>query len=242
MNRFLALVGAVILAFISVSSACTAAPAQWIHFTLEPERGRDGIQANFRSEGRAGHQNNWSADFRPGEFAGLDIAGFRGAGTRPLRFSLTREAGRLDCSGLGGQSHAEGNCGFTPDASFLALLDSRGIARPTDEQAFGLMAVNARRELIDAISAARYPAPKISDLIALAALDVSGAYIREMAGAGYRPPNLQGLVQFKAMGITPQWIAGFVRIGYGDLPADQEFAGSKIDLGGFTYQAIFSTA
>jgi hypothetical protein len=221
MNRFLAPVGALILAFISVSSACTAAPAAWIHFTLEPENGNDGIQASFRSEGRAGHQNNWSTDFRPAEFAGLDVAGFRGAGTRPLRFSLIREAGRLDCSGRGGQSHAAGNCDFTPDPSFHALFESRGIGRPTDEQAFGLMAVNVRRELIDAISAARYPAPKVNDLIALAALDVSGAYIRQLAGAGYRPRTLQGLVQFKAMDITPQWIAGFVRSGYANLPADE---------------------
>jgi hypothetical protein len=49
MNRILAFLGALVLAFISVSSACTAAPATWIHFTLEPQHGNAAeIQASFR--------------------------------------------------------------------------------------------------------------------------------------------------------------------------------------------------
>ena len=221
MNRFLAFIGALLVAFVSVSSACTAAPAEWIHFTLEPQHGRgDRIEARFRNEVRGRDENNWSTDFRPTELVGLDIAGFRGSGSRPLRFALIREAGRLDCSGHGGDSYAAGNCSFTPDAGFTQLLQSRGIARPSNEQAFGLMAVNARREVIDAIARAHYPTPSIDNLMALSALGVDGAYISEMSLAGYRPRTLDGLVEFKALSITPQWIAGFARIGYADLPAD----------------------
>jgi hypothetical protein len=231
MNRCLALVGALILAFITVSSACTAATGtQWIRFTLDRERGGDAIQASFRNEGRPGHENNWSTDFRSTDLAGLDVAALAGAGTHAIRFSLIREAGRLDCSGQGGRSHASGNCSFTPDASFLQLLESRGIGRPTDEQAFGLMAVNVRRELIDAIAAARYPAPTVGDLMSLSALGVDGGYIETMARAGYRPRTLDGLVQFRALDITPQWIAGFVHIGYGNLPADELVQLKALDI------------
>ena len=49
MNRVFALIGALLLAIISVSSACIAAACDWVHFTLEPERGNGGkIQASFR--------------------------------------------------------------------------------------------------------------------------------------------------------------------------------------------------
>ncbi len=222
MTRVLALIGALLLALLSVSSACTAASSDWIAFTLSAGNARDGsIRTDFRSRSNGRHENNWSSDFRPTELAGLDIAGFRGAGSRPLRFAVIREAGRLDCAGAGGNSKAEGNCSFTPDPSFTQLLAARGIGRPTREQAFGLVAVNARRELIDAVADARYPAPTIDNLMALSALDVSGSYIREMAAAGYRPHTLDALIQFKALGITPQWIAGFARIGYADLSADE---------------------
>lgn len=222
MTRVLALIGALLLAFLSVSSACTAASSDWIQFTLRSNDAREGsIRTEFQSGPSGRHENNWSTDFRPADLRGLDLAGFRSAGSRPLRFALIREAGRLDCSGAGGNSRAEGNCSFTPDPGFMQLLLSRGIGRPTREQALGLTAVDARRELIDALAAARYPTPSIDNLMALSALDVGGSYISEMAAAGYRPRTLDGLIQFKALDITPQWIAGFARIGYADLPADE---------------------
>jgi hypothetical protein len=230
MNRVFAFIGALMLAFISVSSACTAAPGQWVHFTIEPEHGTDRIRTSFQREERGRHENNWSTGFRPSELVGLDVAGFRGAGNRPLRFAVIREAGRLDCSGHGGDSYAAGYCSFTPDAGFAQLLERRGIGRPTQEQAFGLMAVNARRELIDAVAAARYPTPSMDNLMALSALGVDGQYIGEMARAGYRPPSIDALIQFKALGITPQWIGGFVRIGYANLPADELVQLKALDI------------
>ena len=231
MNRIYALIGALLLAFITVSSACTAASPEWIHFTLEPQRGGgDRIEARFRNEERGPDHDNWSTDFRPSELSGLDVAGFRGAGSRPLRFALIREAGRLDCSGHGGDGYAAGYCSFSANPAFTQLLESRGIGRPTKAQAFGLMAVNARRDVVDAVSAAHYPTPSIDDLMALSALGVNGAYISEMARAGYRPRTIDTLIQFKALDITPAWIASFVRIGYGGLPADELVQLKALDI------------
>lgn len=221
MNRCLAFIAAVILAFLSVSSACTAAPSQMIHFTLETERGSDLLHASFRKDDGRHNGSNWSTGFPASDFVGLDIAGFRGAGSRPLSFAVNREAGRLDCSGHGGDSYAAGYCSFTANTAFAQLLESRGIARPTPDQAFALMSVDARRELIDALAAARYPTPTIDKLIPLAALDVNAAYISGMARAGYRPRDLDTLIQFKALDITPEWIGTVARMGYANLPGDE---------------------
>lgn len=229
MNRFFALLGALLLAFISISSECTAETAGWIHFTLEPERGNDRIHASFRSENRR-NDINWSSGFRSGDLAGLDLAGFRGAGSNALRFSVIREAGRLDCSGYGGDSHGAGHCSFAPDPAFTQLLETRRIGKPTNKQAFGLMAVNARRNLVDAFAAARYPTPSIDDLIALSALGVGGAYVHNMAASGYRPQSIEALIQLKALNITPTWIAGFARIGYASLPAEELVQLKALDI------------
>jgi hypothetical protein len=221
MNRPLAFLFALLLAFITVSSACVAQTAEWVSFTLEPERGDSGeIRASFYDASRGRGDSNWSTAFAPSELIGLDGPSLRGPGTRPLRFAIVREAGRLDCAGNGGSNRANGNCRFTADPAFTQLLINRRIGRPTREQAFGLMAVNARREVIEAVAAAHYPTPTIDNLMALAALGVDGRYIGEMAHAGYRPQSLQKLVEFKALGITPQWIAGFVRVGYANVPGD----------------------
>ena len=221
MNRALALIGALLLSSLSIASACVAESSERIRFTLGGQGGHEGIQANFRTDDGAKHDNNWDSRLRPAELVGLDLAGFRGAGARPLRFSVIREAGRLDCSGVGGAGSASGICGFTPDLRFVQLLERRGIDRPTKEQAFGLMAVNVHRELIDAIADAHYPTPSVGDLMGMSALGVDGSYIRGLAAASYRPRTSGGLIQFKALDINPQWIAGFVRAGYGDLGPDE---------------------
>src|SRR5438270_3215589 len=220
MNRPLALVCASLLAAAALSVTASAQSADPIRFSLEPEHGDSSkIHGTFRHDGDERH-NNWSTGFLPSELAGLEVSSFRTSGTRPLHFSIIREPGRLDCSGNGGGSYAAGNCRFTDNPAFTQLLVSRGIGRPDREQAFGLMAVNARREVIDAVAAARYPTPSISDLMALAALGVDGGYINGLARAGYRPGAIHSLIEFKALGITPEWIGGFVRVGYANVPGD----------------------
>ena len=220
MNRCFAFLLSLIFATVSISSACVAQPSDWVGFTLE-SRADGEIKATFRDEGRSRHENNWSTGFPPSQLIGLDVAGFRGSGTRPLRFAVAREAGRLDCSGSGGNSRATGSCSFTADPMFTQLLISRGIGQPTREQAIGLMAVNARRELIDALASARYPTPSIDNLMAMSALDVSGQYINELARVGYRPQTIDTLIEFKALDISPEWIGGMARIGYANLPSDE---------------------
>ncbi|MFL6722294.1 MAG: hypothetical protein ACJ8FT_10910 [Sphingomonas sp.] len=220
MNRYLVCAGATLFAFATVTSASLAASTDGIHFALDQRGGSDRIQAHFRDDAHGKHDDNWSAGLMPSDLIGLEVSSFRGSGTRPIRFAIVRDAGRLDCAGSGGKQHATGNCRFSDNPAFTQLLVSRGIGRPTEGQSFGLMAVNARRDLIEAVAAARYPAPTIDDLMALSALGVDGAYISQMASIGYRPRSIETLIQFKALGITPQWLAGFVRVGYANVPGD----------------------
>jgi hypothetical protein len=221
MNRYLAFFLALVFASISISSACVAAPSELLRFSLETERGSDNIRATFRDESRGRHETDWSSGFKPSELIGLDVSGFRAGGTRPLRFAVMREAGRLDCSGNGGNAAAEGNCAFALNPAFTQLLASHGIAPPTRDEAFGLVAVNVRRELVNALGAARYPTPSIDDLIALTAVGADGRYISGLANTGYRPAAIHSLIEFKALNVTPEWIGGFARIGYANLPPDQ---------------------
>jgi hypothetical protein len=219
MNRCLALLFALLFASVSVASACTAAaPTDWVRFKLEPARdGGGAIEASFRDENRPNHENNWSTAFPPSQLVGLDVSGFRSVGTRPLRFAVMREAGRLDCSGEGGNSRAAGNCSFTIDPGFAQLLESRGIGRPSREQAFGLVALNVRRDLIDAVAAAHYPTPTIGQLMEMTAVGVTGDYITGLAHVAYRPQTIHSLVEFRALNITPDYVGGFVRMGYGNM-------------------------
>lgn len=221
MYRPLAFICALFVSLVAVSSTCLAQSSDWIRFTLQPQHENSArIEARFHAKERANNDDNWSTAFMPSELIGLEVSSFHGSGTRPLHFAVAREAGRLDCIGSGGANFAAGNCRFSENPAFRQLLVNRGIGQPTSDQMFALMAVNAHRELIDAVTAAHYPTPRIGDLIALSALGVDGHYIGEMSRAAYRPRTLQSLIEFKALGITPDWVAGFARVGYANLSGD----------------------
>ena len=231
MSRTLAFFAALICSALAVSSACTAASAAETHrFTLEPARQQGQIHASFHRTDDRG-RNTWSTSFPVSELAGLDTVRLNAAGSSPLSFAIVREAGRLDCAGNGGNSMAIGSCRFTADAAFTNFIVSRGMRRPTADQAFGLMAVNARRDIVEALSAVRYPVPTVDQLTALTAVGVSGRYIADLARVGYRPATLDALLQFKALDITPDFIEGFVRLGYANLPADELVQLKALDIG-----------
>lgn len=220
MTRILAIVAAVLMSAITVSSACVAATITPLQFTIEPTGHADRVQLRFRRADTGG-VNSWSASFRTNELAGLDVGALRGPAVRPVRFTVARQAGRLDCAGNGAGSMATGVCSLTPDRNFNDFLAAHGITRPTEEQTYGLIAVNARRDLVTALKAAKYPTPGISKLMELSAVGVTPAYIRELAAQGYRPPSLGSLVEFGALKITPQFIGSFARAGYSNLGAHE---------------------
>ncbi|MDQ3247551.1 MAG: hypothetical protein M3Q52_11830 [Pseudomonadota bacterium] len=150
MSRLFAFFTALLVSAVTVSSACTAssasdATAHALRFSLEPARQSGRIHASFRRTDR--NNSNWSTDFAPSDFTGLDLARLRGSGSGPIQFAMGREAGRLDCAGNGGNAMATGTCRFTADANFTNYLISRGVRRPDSDQAFALMAVNAAATL-----------------------------------------------------------------------------------------------
>jgi hypothetical protein len=217
MSKMLAFVAALMMSGLAISSACIASSVEPIGFTAEQSKDGNSVHISFRRADQ-NRTNSWSSSFRAADLAGLDTTGLRASGTRPIRFAIVREAGRLDCSGTGGNALAKGNCSLTPDARFNAFLAANGVAQPSRDQSFGLIAVNAKRELVTSLKSANYPSPTINDLMSLTAVGVTNAYISELAREGYRPKSLHSLLQFRALNITPAYIARFNRMGYGDIP------------------------
>ena len=229
MTRMLAFIAALLLTAITVSSACVANTAQGLQFTIEPRNGSD-VHVRFLRESNGRPESNWETSFRPSELQGLDVTALKSPGTRELRFAIVRDAGRVDCAGTGGNEMARGTCGLTPSADFNRFLASNGIGAPTEEQTFGLVSVNATRELVTALARARYPSPSVEKLIELAAVEVTPAYIDALAREGYRPQSLDGLVQFGALNITPEYIGSFIRAGYSNLPQDDLVQLKALDI------------
>lgn len=211
------MLAAVLFTTLTVSSVGFAQEGGSIRFTLEPAR--DGrVQLGFRSAS-AGNTNHWSTSFAANELSGLDLARLQSAGG-PVRFTVVREPGRIDCSGQANRGTATGECGFAPDPAFASLLAAEGYPRPSQQDYYQMAVAGVGKDLIRALGSARYPRPSIDTLTALAAVGVTGGYVRDLARRGYRPDSVDDLVEFGALDISPEFIDSFARAGYRNLDAD----------------------
>jgi hypothetical protein len=223
MRRTFIFLASILLTFVSISTAGFAADLGELRFELNATRNAsDRVRLTLREEQ---DRKNWRNGMTNSTIAIRDLVGLApsqlfAGGNTPLRFALVRDAGRADCVGVGGKGQGAGRCRFSPDPRFMALLRSHGIAQPNQSQAFGMLLLSVRRELVEALGAARYPAPTVGELTGLAALQVTPEYIRDLARRGYRPDRVGDLTSFKALGIDPDYIDGMSRAGFGRLPAD----------------------
>jgi hypothetical protein len=229
MHRTFAILAAIALTTISVTSACFARVSDGISFELRPARAAGRVQLDLRSGDKA-RNDGMSSSFAVSELAGLNPAHLRAATRTPIRFALIREAGRVDCAGQALRGRAQGACRFTENRSFSELLRARGMQRPTPYQAYTLTLIGATRGLVDALHAHRYPMPRIGDYIAMTAVGVTPRYIRELAVAGYRPDDSKRLIEFAAMDISPQYLAGLARAGYANLPQHRVVELAALDI------------
>ena len=94
------------------------AAADWtqpgsIEWSIEPkgsDLGRNKVQCTIESRWQPGSHSIWSDDRSLSDFQGLSAAQVSGP-SAPVRFAMTRDAGRLDCSGVAGNlrdSHLPG--------------------------------------------------------------------------------------------------------------------------------------
>ena len=187
-----------------------------LRFTLEPRRGSEpdpGQLPPRRPWPQSQHLVDRFRAVRSGR------ARRRGASAPPapgrFAFAVDREAGRLDCAGQRRQFLRVGQLPLHRRIRLrISCLPAAGSGARSTDDAFALMAVNVRRELIDALAAGA-----LSDAVGRQ----SGR-----ADRGRRHRRLYPRLRAPATGpnrstiwsnsrrsnITPQWIAGFARIGY----------------------------
>jgi hypothetical protein len=183
-----------------------------------PESGEVQLRVESRWDG---NKSSWSRGYQLSELRGLGAAQLV-ARPAPVRFALAREAGRLDCSGIAGNSSGRGSCSFAADPAFAAYLAQRGIARPDTRRAFSLAMSGVSRRLVDALTGHGYPKPTLDQLVAMGIHGVTGEYVRDLALSGYRLQSADKLVAFKIHGVSADYARAIAAAGpqLRNLPAD----------------------
>jgi hypothetical protein len=163
------------------------------------------VQLTIESSWGAGSNSTWSNDRPIGDLQGLSLAQLNGP-TGPVRFTLAKDAGRLDCGGVAGGHHGQGSCSFSVDPRFTAYLEQHGMGAPTNVQAFILTMSGVGYELIDAMQAIGYARPTVHQLASMGIQGVSANFVRGLAQSGYRLRSADDLVKFKIEGVSLDFI------------------------------------
>jgi hypothetical protein len=186
---------------------------------------------------RGGTSSHESA--RPAtSFQGVD---FSKAGRQDVRFTIARDAGKIECEGFLNNGEGAGIFHFQPDANYPREMQALGFSID-DEKQFSMAVMDVGLEFarqmknehlsdldadkliafrifrVDAafIEALRAEGLKISDadkLVAFRIHGVSPEMVRSLHQAGYSP-NEDTLIAMRIHGATPEWMAELKQRGY----------------------------
>src|SRR6185437_16405082 len=123
-----------------------------------------------------------------------------------LKFSLRRDAGTLEFSGVARHGTAQGEFSFQADTSFNRTLADRGIPAITPEEQFSFARHNLSLAFLDELARLGYPTPTRRELVVAATSGADLKYLREMSALGYRASSLSGLVALSNEGVDPAFV------------------------------------
>jgi len=216
------------LALLSLCGASTAQSQQTLTgtWTASVNDTSNKIQLNLalRSE-RGNHQSGQSFEYS--ELQGLSSEQAHGSGA--VKFSLVREAGRIDCEGSFQNGKGSGTFIFTGNQTFIANMKTRGfdfekhtgINHPEDpeERLFVATTVNVTTALADDLLASGFSNLNVDDLFKAAIFNVDGQFIREMKASGFSL-GIEDLVKARIFKVDPSFVAKAAEMGFANESFD----------------------
>lgn len=180
------------------------------------------LQINLYRESK---KNQMGSIFDLNELRGLSESQVNRSGSS-VRFSLVREAGKIDFEGAFQNGKGKGTFRFTPNSDYVAAMRTRGFdfdKRITGEdedsklrRLFAATTLNVTVALADDLIAADFGKIGIDDLFKAAIFKIDGAFAREMGATGFKNLSFDDLVKARIFKIDPEFVAEVARMGFGN--------------------------
>ncbi len=161
---------------------------------------------SHRHHGNSTHESTWGMN----SFTGID---FSKSGKQDVRFSINREAGKIECEGYLNNGEGAGMFHFFPDPNFPEAM--RKIDFSVDEDKQYEMAIQdltvefarqMREEHLNGLDADK--------LIAFRIFGVDKKFIDDLRSSGIKAADSDKLVAFRIHGVTPQMVRSLRDVGY----------------------------
>lgn len=137
----------------------------------------------------------------------------------PNSFSLTREAGTLECTGTFASEDASGDYVFNTNKEFSKFLSNQGIddAEPID--LFKLFLADVKESYVLELKKLGYQ-PTISQLTKMGLLNIDTDYVQSINKTHYKGLALDMIIKFSIHGVSATYIDELAKLGYQDLDAN----------------------
>jgi hypothetical protein len=163
-------------------------------------------------------------------FSGLTAAQVAATAPTPVTFSLRREAGTVTFDGTFRNGSGGGEFAFAPNPAYLASLRDLGVpverakrhGDSADEQLLSLALLDVSTAFIRSMQAAGYR-ESLDDYLAMRIFDVTPELVAEYRDLGMNL-SADDLVATRIHGATPEFIGEMRELGYGDLDLDDYVA------------------
>jgi hypothetical protein len=183
------------------------------------------INLHFERNQEKGRRNQIGQSYDFAELQGLTREQVSHDG--PVKFSLVREAGTIECEGSFQNGKGSGTYRFTISQAFLSEMKSRGFdfekdPPSTDEdhgrftdRIFTAAALNITVALADDLNSAGFGKLDVGDLFKAAIFKVDSNFMREMKASGFPNMGMEELVKARIFKIDAKFVTEATQMGFG---------------------------
>ena len=160
--------------------------------------------------GTSSHQSDWAASL----FVGVD---FSKPGHQEVRFTITRDAGKIECEGFLNDGEGAGLFHFQPDANYPREMQALGFSvvdDKNDEKQFSMAVQDVSLEFAKQMKSENLSNLDTDKLIAFRIFRVDSAFIEALRSEGLKISDADKLIAFRIHGVTPQMVRSLHQAGY----------------------------
>ena len=156
--------------------------------------------------GNSNHESDWPAS----SFAGVD---FSKSGRQDVRFTIARDAGKIDCEGFLNDGEGAGIFHFQPDPNYAVEMRKLGFDMDEEKQ-YSMAVQDVSLEFARQMKNEHLSDLDTDKLVAFRIFRVDSAFIADLRAAGLKTSDSDKLVAFRIHGVTPQMIRSLHQAGY----------------------------
>jgi hypothetical protein len=156
--------------------------------------------------GTSSHESDWPA----GSFQGVD---FGKAGRQDVHFTITRDAGKIDCEGFLNDGEGAGIFHFQPDSNYPREMQALGFS-VDDEKQFAMAVQDVSLEFAKQMKGERLTDLDADKLIAFRIFGVDSAFVEDLRSQGLKISDSGKLVAFRIHGVTAPMVRSLHQAGY----------------------------